>query len=82
MKVYMVTMYRYGDKESHSYPLGVWSDPEIAKMNGNTEVLWRGRKYYFEIVGYELDTPNDLDTIAEVIYTLEDCVANSDKDIE
>ena len=32
--VYVVTMYRYGDREKHSYVLGVFSTAEMAKKMG------------------------------------------------
>ncbi len=59
MKVYIVTMYRYGDKESHNYIIGVYTTKNIAIMNGNVELLCRGYKYYPEVIETELDKSND-----------------------
>ncbi len=72
MKVYVVTMYRYGEKESHSYIIGAWTDKDIAFQNANTEILWRGHKYYPEIIKVELDRNNDIDYFPEVVMSIDD----------
>ena len=53
--MYIVTMYRYGDREKHSYVLGAWSDKAEAEKWGDIEDWWRGGKYKPEI---QLATPN------------------------
>ena len=72
MDLYVVTMYRYGSRESHSYLLGCWSTLELAKLNANTEILWRGNKYLPEIIKVILDEDNDLDTNNRTIIALGD----------
>ena len=47
----MVIMYLWGDTESHSYPIGIYSSREAAKAAGESVALDRGGKYdpvYFE----------------------------------
>ena len=48
--VYIVTMYRYGDREKHSYVLGAYSAVEIAIQHGELEEYVRGGKYKMEFV--------------------------------
>ena len=58
MKYWIVTMYRGGDHEKHSYVLGVFSSFEQALKHGNEEQEWRGgNKYLFDWVVVELDKP-------------------------
>lgn len=53
--VYVVTMYRYGEPEKHSYVLGVWSTYEAAIKAGDLEKEWRGNKYLPTITKWEID---------------------------
>lgn len=71
MKIYIVTMYRDGDKHSHSYVIGAYTTKNSAIVNGNTEVLWRGYKYYPEVVELGLDEAKDIDTVMTVVVTTE-----------
>ena len=64
MSVFVTTMYRYGDREKHSYVLGVWSSSEVAMQAGQTEALWRGGKYEPEVTEWKIDT-NEFDDIGE-----------------
>jgi len=48
--VYVVTMYRFGDREKHSYVLGVWSDKAEADKHANAEVDYRGGKYKADVL--------------------------------
>ena len=45
MAVYTVIMYRWGDRERHSYLLGVFDTEEQAIDEGERECAWRGNKY-------------------------------------
>ena len=54
MSVFVTTMYRYGDREKHSYVLGVWSSSEVAMQAGQTEALWRGGKYEPEVTEWNI----------------------------
>ena len=64
MIVFVTTMYRYGDREKHSYVLGVWSSSEVAMQAGQTEALWRGGKYEPEVTEWKVDA-NEFDDIGE-----------------
>jgi len=57
--VYVVTMYRYGDREKHSYVLGVFSNENIAHECGEKEKEYRGGKYEFEIIRFCVNSPTD-----------------------
>jgi len=50
MKIYVVTMYRYGSREKHSYVLGVFTNAVVATRNCAAEEDWRGGKYVGEIL--------------------------------
>ena len=60
MSVFVTTMYRYGDREKHSYVLGVWSSRGGAMQAGQTEALWRGGKYEPEVNEWKIDA-NEFD---------------------
>ena len=64
MSVFVTTMYRYGDREKHSYVLGVWSSREIAMQAGKIEALWRGGKYEPEVTEWKVDA-NEFDDMGE-----------------
>ena len=76
MKIYIVTMYRYGEKENHNYIVGAYTTKNIAIQNGNLEILWRGYKYYPEIVKIELNKNNDVDYFPEVVVTINHFIEN------
>ena len=57
MKVYVTTMLRWGDLESHHYLVGVYSTPVQAKFAGEVERSWRGGKYEFVVEESEVDAP-------------------------
>ena len=59
MKVYIVTMYRNGDREKHSYVLGAFSTYENAKIMGETEEVYRGDKYKWMYELAEIDAEGD-----------------------
>lgn len=53
--VYVVTMHRWADEESHNYTLGAFSTPEIADEEGLKEMTNRGNKYGYRITPCEID---------------------------
>ena len=57
--VYIVTMYRYGDREKHSYVLGAFSTENNAREWGEKEKDYRGGKYEPEIIWFYVDSPTD-----------------------
>lgn len=60
--VYVVTMYRYGNHERHSYVLGVWSNEKDAVKAGFVEETWRAGKYKAEITTWIVDA-NEYDNL-------------------
>lgn len=63
-KIYIVTMYRFGYKENHSYVLGVYSSKKKAIRAGKREKDYRGgNKYYPECLLMEIDRSKNHDVI-------------------
>ena len=62
MQVFVCTMYRFGDRERHSYVVGVYTSIDHAKLAGACEKSWRGGKYEYEVRDFELDStiPQDI----------------------
>ena len=58
MIVYVVTMYRYGNRERHSYVCGVFTDNDEAKKWAEAEMIFRGNKYVPEITCFALNNPH------------------------
>lgn len=61
-RVCVVTMYKHGDHNEHSYVLGVWSDEDKARSAGLIEEVWRGKKYQHEITTWFVDA-NEYDNL-------------------
>ena len=57
--VYVVTMYRFGDREKHSYVYGAFSNENIAREWSEKEKDYRGGKYEPEIIRFCVDSPTD-----------------------
>lgn len=58
MKIaYVVTMYRYGNREKHSYVLGVFTTYKLAEDWGSTEKAYRAGKYEPDITQFIIDDP-------------------------
>jgi hypothetical protein len=55
MKVYIVTAYRWGDREKHSYVVGVFDNEETAIKEAKLETEFRGGKYECEVRSMELN---------------------------
>ena len=55
MKLYVVEMLRWGDREKHSYVVGVFSTREQAELIGDAHKSWRGFKYEYEITEVDID---------------------------
>lgn len=54
--IYVVTMYRWGDRERHSYVLGAYSTKTKAEKAGEAEREYRGwNKYYPEALEVSVD---------------------------
>lgn len=54
--VYTVHAYRWGDRECHSYSVGVYSKKHTALKAAETESAYRGGKYECEVLGWTLDS--------------------------
>lgn len=63
MKLYVVEMLRWGDRENHSYVIGVFTDKEQAEIAGKAMVMYRGGKYEYCITECTLNyiDPDTLD---------------------
>jgi hypothetical protein len=55
--MYVVTAYRFGNNENHSYVVGVFSSRVQARFNADVEESFRGGKYICEISEFQLDAP-------------------------
>lgn len=55
MKVWVVEMLRWGDRENHSYVIGVYGSKYQAELAGKDEREWRGGKYEPELKEFEID---------------------------
>ena len=44
-KLYIVTAYKNGDQESHSYPIGVFDNLDLAIVEAESHADFRGGKY-------------------------------------
>jgi hypothetical protein len=63
-KTYVVTMYRWGGRENHSYFLGLFTDKDEAIKAGERHHTFRGNKY----------DPEVLEVVADQVYGSETAV--------
>ncbi len=63
-KIYVTTMYKFGDKECHSYIIYAGFSKHTAKETGTKEMNHRGNKYEPEIVEF---TPGEIG-ISKTVY--------------
>jgi len=70
--VYSVIAYRYGDKERHSYIVGVYSTSSKAQRAADREEDYRGVKYSCEIleIGVDVGTEGVLNAPFNMIRSL------------
>lgn len=54
-KLYTVHAYRWGDRENHSYSVGVYSTKTKALKAKSVEEDWRGGKYTCEVIEWDVD---------------------------
>ena len=66
--IYIVTAYRFGCKENHSYVLGAFSTKEEAIRQAKIEEEWRGGKYDCEVIVMKLNDSLKYKNY-EVVYT-------------
>lgn len=55
INIFVVTAYRWGSKESHSYVVGIFDTLEPAIARAIYEEEWRGGKYECEVISIELN---------------------------
>lgn len=53
-KYYIVTAYRWGDRECHSYVIGLFDKKHAAIEAAKAEEDWRGRKYECQVREFEI----------------------------
>jgi hypothetical protein len=53
--MFIVTAYRHGDKELHSYVVGMFNTIDRATKASEDETQWRGGKYYCEILSMRVN---------------------------
>lgn len=58
MIVYLVTAFRWGNIEEHSYCCGIFEDINVAFKVGLRERIWRGGKYELHIEEITLNAEN------------------------
>ena len=57
--IYTVHAYRWGDRELHSYSVGVYSKKHSALKAAEDEAEWRGGKYECEVIEWIPDGRNE-----------------------
>ncbi len=66
-KIYVTTMYRFGNREHHSYVHFAGFDKDKAKEEGEKEKKHRGNKYDFEIVEFTPDKSDSRKIIKKTV---------------
>lgn len=56
MILYVVEMLRWGERDNHSYVIGVFDTHEAAEHAGEVHKVWRGQKYEYSITRHELNS--------------------------
>ena len=56
---YVVEALRWGDRENHSYVVGVYDTMKLALVAKATEEAWRGGKYHCDITKISINDVND-----------------------
>lgn len=60
--IYTVHAYRWGEREDHSYPVGVYTKKYLAISAAKAEENWRGGKYECEVYEWIVDSKNKDDS--------------------
>lgn len=53
--MFVVSAYRFGNKESHSYVVGMFNTIDRATKAASDEIEWRGGKYECEILSMRVN---------------------------
>ena len=62
-KLWVVHMLRYGNRENHSYVLGVFDKKHAANCAGAAEEAYRGGKYKPDVIECVLNADMNMDSI-------------------
>jgi hypothetical protein len=65
---YIVEALRWGERENHSYIVGLYSDLERAKVAAEEHTEYRGGKYQCVVLQCEMDSQVDSDWSASVLH--------------
>lgn len=65
-KIYVVTMYKWGLREDHSYVLGVYNKKHMAIQDAKQEDQDRGGKYIPEVLEFDINKKNEYKIIIEL----------------
>lgn len=80
-KIYVVTMYRWADREKHSYVLGVFSTRLKAFKAGDKERIYRGcTKYFPEVLEYSINDMASRKVILSLENSSADCFGKGSND--
>ena len=63
--MYIVEALRFGDREKHSYVVGVYSNKELAEDAAEFETDWRGGKYECVITYHKLDKVHEAEGVSD-----------------
>ena len=63
--MFVVTAYRHGDREAHSYVVGMFNTIDRATKAASGETEYRGGKYYCQIISMRVN-----ETVHEGSYRL------------
>ena len=66
MKVYSVIAYRWGNRDGHSYIVGVYEHKSTATAIATCEEYDRGNKYECEVLEHDLNDTDNSKTIRPV----------------
>lgn len=76
---YIVEALRWGDRESHSYIVGLYSELDRAKAAADAHSEYRGGKYSCQVFQCAVDEEVDTDWNASLLYESK-CAFEIDKD--
>lgn len=68
LHLYVVEALRGGDRESHSYVVGVWSNFDAAKKVADEHAVYRGGKYVCQVLSMRLNEPAPSDWNEALLY--------------
>lgn len=68
MMIYYVEALRWGDREEHSYVVGVYDSLELARAAADAHALYRGGKYTCQVYATRLNEQADSDFSAGLLY--------------